>query len=154
VSQQPVRATGRAFLGLFVVTLATLMLQILLTRIFSVTLWYHFAFMAVSIAMFGLTFGAVWVYLRPSAYAAERAQEQLARSALGFALSTALCFVLHLYVPALTGTGQISPSTQGQEAGGFGATVLYLGLTFGLVSVPFVFSGIVVCIALTRYPRS
>ena len=41
----------RGYLGLFVVTLATLMYEILLTRIFSVTMWYHYAFMAISIAM-------------------------------------------------------------------------------------------------------
>ena len=59
------QATVRTYAGLSLVTLATLMLQILLTRIFSVTLWYHFAFMAVSIAMFGMTMGAILVYLRP-----------------------------------------------------------------------------------------
>lgn len=146
------RATRRTFAGLFAVTLATLMLQILLTRIFSVTLWYHFAFMAVSIAMFGITFGAVWVYLRPAAYAPERAPEQLAWSTLGFAISTVVCFVLHLYVPLLTGTGRISASIQAETAGSFAATALYLGLTFALVAVPFVFSGIAVCVALTRFP--
>ena len=44
---------------------ATLMFEILLTRIFSVTLWYHFAFVAVSIAMFGLSVGALIVFLWP-----------------------------------------------------------------------------------------
>ena len=41
------------------------MYEILLTRIFSVTLWYHFAFMVVSIAMFGMAVGAMRVYLDP-----------------------------------------------------------------------------------------
>ena len=40
------------------------MLQIVETRIISVTSWYHLAFFVISIAMFGLTAGAVWVYLR------------------------------------------------------------------------------------------
>ena len=43
--------------GLFFTTLSTLMYEILLTRIFSVTMWYHFAFVAVSLALFGLTVG-------------------------------------------------------------------------------------------------
>jgi len=42
-----------AALGL--VTAATLMLQIIETRIISVTSWYHLAFFIISIAMFGLT---------------------------------------------------------------------------------------------------
>ena len=51
------------YAGLFFVTLGTLMYEILLPRIFSVTMFYHFAFMAVSLAMFGMTVGAVIVYL-------------------------------------------------------------------------------------------
>ena len=45
-------------LKLFLVTglcsFSTLAYEILLTRIFSISLWYHFAFMIVSIAMLGL----------------------------------------------------------------------------------------------------
>jgi hypothetical protein len=58
-------ATARTYTGLFLVTLATLMFEILLTRIFSVTLWYHYAFIAISVALFGMTAGAVLVYLLP-----------------------------------------------------------------------------------------
>ncbi|HJQ99196.1 MAG TPA: hypothetical protein VJ826_12865, partial [Candidatus Polarisedimenticolaceae bacterium] len=54
-SSTPARAT---YLGLFMVALSTLMYEILLTRIFSVTMYYHFAFVAVSVAMFGMTVGA------------------------------------------------------------------------------------------------
>jgi hypothetical protein len=53
------------YTGLGLITAATLMLQIVETRIISVTSWYHLAFFVISIAMFGLTAGAVWVYLRP-----------------------------------------------------------------------------------------
>ena len=45
------------YLGLFLVALATLTYEILLTRIFSVTMLYHFAFVALSLAMFGMTVG-------------------------------------------------------------------------------------------------
>jgi len=62
------RVGPRTYLGLFAVTLTTLTYQILLTRIFSVSMWYHFAFMAISIAMFGLSFGAIIVYFRPEAF--------------------------------------------------------------------------------------
>src|SRR5260221_12138143 len=51
--------------ALFLVALATVMFEVLLTRIFSLTLWHHFAFMAISIAMLGLTVAALLVFLRP-----------------------------------------------------------------------------------------
>ena len=56
------------YVGLFIITLSTLALQILLTRIFNVTLMYHYAFVAVSITMFGMTVGAIAVYLRPQLF--------------------------------------------------------------------------------------
>ena len=47
--------------GLFLVTLATLMLEVLDTRLLSVLTWYHFSFFAVSVAMLGMAAGAVAV---------------------------------------------------------------------------------------------
>src|SRR5215467_11213676 len=44
----PSRST---YAGVFLVALANVMYELLLTRIFSVTMWYHFAFMAISMAM-------------------------------------------------------------------------------------------------------
>jgi hypothetical protein len=44
-------------------TLATLLLELSLTRIFSVVFHYHFAFLAISIALFGLGAGGVFSYL-------------------------------------------------------------------------------------------
>src|SRR5918999_6250762 len=64
----PDRATmvsqSNFYTGLFLITACTLMLQVTQTRILSVVAWYHLAFFAISMAMFGLTVGAVWVYLR------------------------------------------------------------------------------------------
>ena len=116
-------ATARSYAGLFAVTLATLMLQVLLTRIFSVTLWYHFAFMAISIAMFGLSVGATWVYLRPRRFPIDRTEERIAACALAFALSTVVCFYAHLHVPNLTGTGDVAPPESGASTGSFASTV-------------------------------
>lgn len=44
-------------------TLATLLLELSLTRIFSVVFYYHFAFLAISIALFGLGVGGVFSYI-------------------------------------------------------------------------------------------
>jgi len=140
-------AGPRSFLGVALTTLATLMLQILITRIFSVTLWDHFAFMAVSIAMFGLTLGATIVYLRPDRFPLDGTRRQMAGCALAFAIATVVSFVAHLFVPLVTGTGTM------QNGEGFVAeTVAYLSITSAIIAVSFAFLGIVVCLALTRFP--
>ena len=55
---------GRAAIGgVAAVSAALLMTELALTRIFSVTMYYHFAFLAISIALFGLSASGVAVYL-------------------------------------------------------------------------------------------
>src|SRR5277367_432798 len=49
--------------GVFLLTFSLLTFQILQTRILSVIAWYYMAFFAISVAMLGMTVGAVWVYL-------------------------------------------------------------------------------------------
>jgi hypothetical protein len=44
-------------------TMATLFLELSLTRVFSVVFYYHFAFLAISIALFGLGTGGVFSYV-------------------------------------------------------------------------------------------
>ncbi len=51
------------YLGLGFTTLATLILELSLTRIFSVVFYYHLAFLAISIALFGLGAGGVFSYV-------------------------------------------------------------------------------------------
>ncbi len=51
------------YLGVALTTLATLVLELSLTRIFSVVFYYHFAFLAISIALFGLGAGGVFSYV-------------------------------------------------------------------------------------------
>ncbi len=63
VRQAFVRREPHLFAGLFLTSMAVLSLELLLTRVFSVTMWYHFAFMAVSVALLGLAAGAVAVFL-------------------------------------------------------------------------------------------
>ena len=43
--------------------MATLLLELSLTRIFSVVFYYHLAFLAISIALFGLGAGGVFSYV-------------------------------------------------------------------------------------------
>jgi hypothetical protein len=126
------------YAGLFLVTLGTLMYEILLPRIFSVTMFYHFAFMAVSLAMFGMTVGAVIVYLKKERYTEASAPRDMALNALGFALTSVLCLFVYLQIPILE-------SSESQA-------LPMIAVAYVLIAVPFVFSGITVAIALTRFP--
>jgi predicted membrane-bound spermidine synthase len=49
--------------GVLMVSFASLLLELGLTRLFSVILFYHFAFLAISIALLGLGAGGVFAYL-------------------------------------------------------------------------------------------
>lgn len=53
------------FLGLGWVAGAALVLQVALTRVFSLLIWYHFAFLAVALALLGFTSGGLLVQARP-----------------------------------------------------------------------------------------
>src|SRR6266496_89767 len=128
----------RFYVALGLVTAATLMLQIIETRIISVTSWYHLAFFVISIAMFGLTAGAVFVYLCKERFRPERLSYDLTVATLAFALTTDLAIVVQLTL--VTGA---SPSL----------TSLVAWAEFALcLAFPFFFSGVVVSLALTRSP--
>ncbi|MEO8028892.1 MAG: hypothetical protein ABI823_20595, partial [Bryobacteraceae bacterium] len=51
------------YLGVGLTTLATLLMELSLTRVFSVVFYYHFAFLSISIALFGLGVGGVLSYV-------------------------------------------------------------------------------------------
>lgn len=128
----------KGFAGLGCVTLSTLLLEVLLTRIFSVTMWYHYAFMAVSLAMFGMTLGAVIVHLKPAWFDGENARPALAIGSVGFAAAIVLSFLTHLCIPFYVEVSLLG---------------LYnLALTYCVVAIPFVIGGVVVTVALTRFP--
>ena len=54
---------SQVYLCVFLTTLGTLLLELSLTRIFSVVFYYHLAFLAISIALFGLGLGGVFSYV-------------------------------------------------------------------------------------------
>src|SRR5246127_1027249 len=56
--------------GLALTSFAALLLELALTRLFSVVLFYHFAFLAISIALLGLGAGGVFAYLLKARLAA------------------------------------------------------------------------------------
>jgi hypothetical protein len=131
------KASGSTYAGVFLVALANLMYELLLTRIFSVTMWYHFAFMAISMAMLGMSAGALAIFLFPHRFPEEKTHQHLALTALLFSLSIVISLVLHLSMP--TASGESLP-----DAIGFLSS-------FGIVAVPFIFGGMCITLALTRF---
>lgn len=129
---------AKFYTGVFCVTAATLMLQVIETRILSVILWYHLAFFAISMAMFGLTAGAVWVYGRGDRYSPQTLSFDLAYFSAAFAITTVLSLAMQLTL-ALTITFSLS-----------GLTVLVL--LAAITAVPYFFSGVTISLALTRSP--
>jgi type IV secretory pathway TrbD component len=127
--------------GLFLLALATLMYEVLLTRIFSVTTWYHFAFLAISITLFGLSLGGILVYVKPKIFRVEDTDKHVALSALWFAGLSVLAILVHLYSPMIV-------------AGADSQTVISVGLlcTLPFTLLAFTASGIGISLALTRYP--
>ena len=52
--------------AVFLTGLGVILLELTLTRIFSVLMWYHFASLSVAVALFGFALGGTLVHLRPS----------------------------------------------------------------------------------------
>ena len=132
------RAGKNVYAGLFLISLATLTYEILLTRIFSVTMWYHFAFLSISIVMFGMTIGAILVYLMPGYFSQDKTEFHLGLSAFLCSITTVLSFLLYLLIPFVNSISVLA--------------FVVLAFTYVLISIPFIFSGICVCLALTRFP--
>jgi predicted membrane-bound spermidine synthase len=139
ISKDSISAGKLDYAGLFFVSAATLVFEVLLTRIFSVTMGYHYAFMAISIAMFGMTVGAIIVFLMPAYFTAVKAKRHFALSSLVFSFSIIFSFLTHLLVPFFPDNST--------------ARLLSIVVTYVVISVPFVFSGICICLALTKIPR-
>lgn len=123
-------ARGRLYVGLAIVTAATIFAEITLTRILSVILWYHFAFVAISLAMLGMAGGAMYVYLHRERFPAEQSLPAMGRATFWFAVTLAGAYVLTLGV-------WVRMSTQP-------AALVALLMLVALWGVPFFLYGVVV----------
>jgi len=135
-SSPPPTVTASALAGVACISAALLMTELALTRIFSVTMYYHFAFLAISIALFGLGASGVYVYLawRPLGRRAPAAL--LAWHALVYALVTTLS--LAVLVRLRVGLNY-SPEN----------LVLML-VIYALAAMPFFAGGAVLSLAVSR----
>ena len=64
--------------ALFFASLSTILFELALTRIFSIILWYDYAFMAISVAFFGLGVGSLLVHMQKD-YGEQRGAGMLRR---------------------------------------------------------------------------
>jgi hypothetical protein len=127
---------GRYLAGVALVSATLLMTELALTRIFSVIMYYHFAFLAISIALFGVSASGVF------AYVARRRLDRIATDALLAAgsLVYAICTIVALFWLVRLRVGlNYSPEN------------LWLMLTiYGLAALPFFTGGLVVTLAISR----
>src|ERR1700716_1082497 len=127
---------GRHLAGVALVSATLLMTELALTRIFSVIMYHHFAFLAISIALFGVSASGVF------AYVARRRLERYSTDALLAVQSLiyALCPVVALFFLVRLRVGlNYSPRN------------LALMLTiYALAALPFFAGGLVVTLAISR----
>lgn len=137
--------------GLFFTSAAILMLEICLTRVFSVMMWYHFAFFTISVALFGFAASGLVVHLKPKTFTAERAPRQAALFAAGLAIAAPVCFALLALNPkqgALTGA-----LTNMSDVNAGYTTLAFVGVIVLFVTAvaPFFCGGMVISILFRHF---
>jgi len=132
----------RHLLGVFLTSLSSLTLEIVLTRVFSVTMWYHFAFLAISLALMGSAMAGVVLYFFPRLTRPEVARRWIDWAALGLAVSVPLVFLIYLQIPFQVRLNRVAFPPQ---------QVLWLALIYLDLTVPFFLSGLVLSLALSAW---
>src|SRR5215813_13525848 len=93
------RDTAAFLSGVFLLCMSVLMIQIIQTRILSVVSLYYYAFFSISMAMLGLTAGALIVYFKLDSVNTRNLYSYLSRISTAFGLAIAACFILQLASP-------------------------------------------------------
>jgi hypothetical protein len=134
-------ANRRTLVGIALVCFANLLLEVLITRIYSATMFYHFTFLALGLAMFGVAASGVFVFVNEHRFASDL-ETHLARYARRFALATLLGLIYTLANPIFV-SGNIP---------GFSSRVVWqMALLVVITAVPFFYAGVVVSLAITYY---
>ena len=128
--------TAGSLAGVACISAALLMTELALTRIFSVTMYYHFAFLAISIALFGLGASGVYVYLARRPLGRVAPARLLAWHALAYALVTTLS--LALLVRLRVGLNYSLEN------------LLLMLAIYALAALPFFAGGAVISLAISR----
>jgi hypothetical protein len=135
VNELLTKSSNKVRLGLALASMSTVLLELILTRIFSASVGYHFAFMIVSMTMFGMTAGALYAFARPPA------DDTALYKSLSFFAS-----LLALSIPL----AHVAQSYVNDNVARLNAFA-WIGITFLLYSVIFFFAGTCVCLCLTRF---
>jgi hypothetical protein len=118
------------FSGIFLIALSGLVLEVSITRIFSAAIWYHFAFVAVSVALVGLGASGLVVQYRVSKLKGKWAENLTIYSAWGITVFIPITlFVMHALA----------------------SQVIYLPLYMVLFSVPFFLIGVIISAAFNAF---
>jgi hypothetical protein len=125
--------------GLAAICACGLALQIIETRILSVIAVYHLAFFAISMAMFGMTMGALIVHFKQNLLPNDRLIENLIWISTAFGASVVLS-ALSLISSVVVGPGDVGP-----------VMLVWLWVRVILIlGPPYVLLGMAVALALTR----
>src|SRR5262245_41975623 len=126
----------RDLAGVGLISAALLMTELALTRIFSVIMYYHFAFLAISIALFGISASGVFAYVWRRRIDRRPTDALLARHSLLYAAAT----VIALFALVRLRVGlNYTPRTL--------ALVLAM---YALARLPFFAGGLVLTLAVSR----
>jgi spermine/spermidine synthase len=108
--------------------------EIVLTRVFSVMMWYHFAFLAVSVSLFGLGLGGLFLHVLGKRLAG-REDTLIASAAVGYGITTAV--LMFALLSMKLGTFEMSI-----------AGLSKLALVYLLAALPFFCGGMFVSLML------
>ena len=137
-SDGAVRRGDRAlFTGVFLVSAAVLLLQVALTRIFSFTIWYHFAYVTISVALLGYGASGTLLAVRPS-LAGRLPHRRLSLFAALFSVAV---------LAALWGAARV-PFHPFELTKAPRPQIGWMVLSYGLVTAPFFLAGCAVSLAL------
>src|SRR5687768_12650546 len=126
----------RALAGVGAIAGAILMIELALTRIFSVTMYYHFAFLAISIALFGLSASGVYAYVMRRSFDKRSTGSLLTLHSLLFAAATVLA--LAALVRIRVGLNYTHEN------------LIKMIAIYTLAALPFFSGGAVISLAITR----
>jgi predicted membrane-bound spermidine synthase len=114
-------------------SMSVLLFELALTRIFSIVLWYDYAFMAISIAFFGLGIGSLLTHILKNKVKREQLPSKILQTTIIFAVSVPIFLVVIGYV--------IPPN------------IHFIYLFYLTSSIPFFFAGISMSLIFFAMPR-
>lgn len=136
LSENYTKKPNRFYIAVFLIAFTTLAIEIILSRILSVIVYYYMAYGAISIAMLGLTAGAITVYMQAKWFTADKLEKNLSIISLLYALSIPVTALAICSIPmALNDT--------------FQKIISLLAIIFFCL-IPFYFSGIIITASLTK----